>query len=167
VTSLAWLESFGSRCPSRAERKPRIFLHGFSRNRETVLMHTWYNPWHLQVALRSRRIRTRKRKREYLDAARRRKVQNLLLLCRITVDKRDRHATKKKQYYVTIVYVLGAVPKGPVIEREMIICQKRRNAWDEGWVRNWGEREREREKERERERLYIKINIYIYKYINI
>lgn len=44
-----------------------------------------------------------------LGAARRRKVQNLLLLCRIAVDSRDRHATKKKQYFVTIVYVLDAV----------------------------------------------------------
>lgn len=37
------------------------------------------------------------------------KVQNLLLLCQIAVGSRDRHATKKKQYFVTIVYVLDAV----------------------------------------------------------
>lgn len=52
------------------------------------------------------------------------RLQNLLLLCQIAVDKRDRHATKKKQYFVTIVYVLGAVLKRPAIERETIICQK-------------------------------------------
>lgn len=40
-----------------------------------------------------------------LGAARRRKVQNLLLLCRIAIGRRDRYAIKKKQYFVTIVYV--------------------------------------------------------------